>query len=59
MLNKRTRYTPPAVLETASVELEECLLTASTVTGRILLIEGQQTDGYYESEDIGSVWGWD
>ena len=59
MFKLRTRYTPPAVSEAVSVELEEHLLTASADMGRSLVIEGQQTDGYFESDDIGAVWGWD
>lgn len=58
MLNKN-RYNPPTIRNTTVIDLESHILSASTDMEKTLLIEGQETDGYYESEDIGAVWGWD
>lgn len=58
-MSNKNRYNPPTISKTTVIEPEEHLLSASTDMDSMLLIEGQMTDGYYESDDIGAEWGWD
>lgn len=53
-----SKYVPPTV-KTTCLESEDALLASSSAdVDRSLEIEGQETDGYFESNDIGSAWGW-
>lgn len=56
---KKTMYNPPTVRESAYLEAESALLASSGDLSGTLRIDGQQTDGYFESDDIGADWGWD
>lgn len=55
-VNKRVKYCSPIVRSTEAIVFEAVMLSESARIESAYVIDGQETDGYFESGDISSVW---